>query len=220
MDNNSIPEDWKNITDPKERLKAYYKAYKKVWCKNNKDKLKTYWLKCRNKKNEKQKIYRKENKEKVADYYKTNKDKIRSKQKIYNQVNKNKLQEYFKKYFQQNKFKVYNYINNRLKTDPQYKLSLSLRRRLRCALKGNYRSGSAVKDLGCSIEEFKKYIESKFQDGMSWNDWNYEGWHIDHIKPLSSFDLTDRNQLLQACHYTNLQPLWAKDNMAKSDKII
>ena len=220
MDKNSIPEDWKNITDPKERLKAYYKAYKKAWCKNNKDKLKTYWLKCRNKKNEKQKIYRKENKEKVADYYKTNKDKIRSKQKIYNQVNKNKLQEYFKKYFQQNKFKVYNYINNRLKTDPQYKLSLSLRRRLRCALKGNYRSGSAVKDLGCSIEEFKKYIESKFQDGMSWNDWNYEGWHIDHIKPLSSFDLTDRNQLLQACHYTNLQPLWAKDNMAKSDKII
>ena len=220
MDNNSIPEDWKNITDPKERLKAYYKAYQKVWRKNNKDKLKIYWLKCRNKKNEKQKIYRKENKEKVANYYKTNKDKIRSRQKIYNQVNKNKLQEYFKKYFQQNKLKVYNYINDRLKIDPQYKLSLSLRRRLRCALKGNYRSGSAVKDLGCSIEEFKKHIESKFQDGMSWDNWNYEGWHIDHIKPLSSFDLTDRNQLLQACHYTNLQPLWAKDNIAKSDKII
>lgn len=220
MDNNSIPEDWKKITDPKERLKAYYKAYKKVWRKNNKDKLKTYWLKCRNKKNEKQKIYRKENKEKIANYYKTNKDKIRSRQKIYNQVNKNKLQEYFKKYFQENKLKVYNYINDRLKIDPQYKLSLSLRRRLRCALKGNYRSGSAIKDLGCSIDELKVYLESKFLPGMSWDNWTYDGWHIDHIKPLASFDLTDRNQLLQACHYTNLQPLWAKDNIAKSDKIL
>jgi len=220
MNDNPIIEDWKNITDSKERLKAYYKAYKKIWRKNNKDKLKNYWLKGRNKKNEKQKIYRKENKEKLRAYREANKDKIRSKQKIYNQANKDKLQQYFKKYFQKNKLKVYANINNKLKTDPQYKLSLSLRRRLRCALKGNYKNGSAINDLGCSIEELKKHLESKFQEGMSWDNWSYEGWHIDHIKPLASFDLTDRNQLLQACHYTNLQPLWAKDNIAKSDKII
>ena len=190
MDKNSIPEDWKNITDPKERLKAYYKAYKKVWCKNNKDKLKTYWLKCRNKKNEKQKIYRKENKEKVADYYKTNKDKIRV------------------------------HLNNKLKTDIQFKLSHNLRARLHSAIKGNYKVGSAVKDLGCTVEELKQYLESKFQSGMSWDNWSSDGWHIDHIKPLASFDLMDRQQLLEACHYTNLQPLWANENLTKSDKII
>jgi hypothetical protein len=48
---------------------------------------------------------------------------------------------------------------------------------------------------------------------MTWDNWTTDGWHIDHIKPLaSSFDLTDRKQFLEACHYTNLQPLWAKDN--------
>jgi hypothetical protein len=220
MNDNPIIEDWKNITDPKERLKAYYKAYKKIWRENNKDKLKNYWLKCRNKKNEKQKIYRKENKEKSRAYYEANKNKIRLRRKIYDQANKDKRRQYLKKYFQENKLKVYANINNKLKTDPQYKLSLSLRRRLRCALKSNYKSGSAINDLGCSIEELKNHLESKFQEGMSWDNWSYEGWHIDHIKPLASFDLTDRNQLLQACHYTNLQPLWAKDNRAKSDKTI
>jgi len=63
-------------------------------------------------------------------------------------------------------------------------------------------------------------LESKFQPDMNWDNWASDGWHIDHIKPLASFDLTDREQLLIACHYTNLQPLWAKDNIAKSDKII
>jgi len=55
---------------------------------------------------------------------------------------------------------------------------------------------------------------------MTWDNWTLDGWHIDHIKPLASFDLTDRKQLLEACHYTNLQPLWAKDNLTKNDKII
>ena len=54
---------------------------------------------------------------------------------------------------------------------------------------------------------------------MTWDNWTTDGWHIDHIKPLSSFDLTDRKQLLEVCHYTNLQPLWAKDNLIKSDKL-
>ena len=88
------------------------------------------------------------------------------------------------------------------------------------ALKGNYKNGSAVKDLGCSIDELKTYLESKFQLGMTWDNWSKDGWHIDHIKPLSSFDLTDKKQLLEACHYTNLQPLWATDNLSKGDKII
>lgn len=96
------------------------------------------------------------------------------------------------------------------------KIRIRLRQRLYHAIKGDYKTGSAVQDLGCSICYFKKYIESKFTTGMSWD--NYGMWHIDHIIPLSHFDLTDREQFLRACHYTNLQPLWAGDNLSKSNK--
>lgn len=125
---------------------------------------------------------------------------------------------YDKAYRKANKDKINKTRNDKKKNDPQYKLSILLRNRIRNALKGNYKGGSAIKDLGCSIEYLKNYLESKFQEGMSWENWAYDGWHIDHIKPLASFDLSDRIQFLQACNYTNLQPLWAKDNIAKSDK--
>lgn len=81
------------------------------------------------------------------------------------------------------------------------------------------KAGSAVRDLGYSIQDFKKYIESKFQSGMTWDNHGFYGWHIDHIKPLSNFDLTNREQFLIACHYTNLQPLWACDNLRKGNKV-
>jgi hypothetical protein len=84
------------------------------------------------------------------------------------------------------------------------------------ALKRGTKTGSAVSDLGCSIEELKKYIETKFLEGMTWE--NYGKWHIDHIIPLSKFNLSDREELLKAVNYTNLQPLWAEDNMKKSNK--
>ena len=101
-------------------------------------------------------------------------------------------------------------------SDAQFKLRRRLRSRFTQAIKGSYKAGSAVHDLGCSIEFLKQYLESQFQDGMTWD--NHGKWHIDHIKPLSSFDLQDREDLLEACHYTNLQPLWAKDNLRKGDK--
>jgi len=90
-----------------------------------------------------------------------------------------------------------------------------LRNRLRCAIKRNLKTGSAVKDLGCTIADFKSHIESLWQDGMNWNNWTTNGWHIDHIKPLRDFDLTNPEELKRACHYSNLQPLWADDNYKK-----
>jgi hypothetical protein len=102
-------------------------------------------------------------------------------------------------------------------TDIPYWLSERVRDRLQKALKGNYKTGSAVRDLGCTISELKIYLESKFQPGMVWDNWTTDGWHIDHIVPLVSFDLTNREELLKAVHYTNLQPLWAKDNLSKGD---
>jgi hypothetical protein len=104
--------------------------------------------------------------------------------------------------------------------DPiQHRLRKNLRRRLSAALKGNYKTGSAIKDLGCSIEFFKSYLESKFQQNMNWDNYGFYGWHIDHIKPLWSFDLTNPIELRQAVHYTNLQPLWAIDNYKKKNKL-
>jgi len=95
------------------------------------------------------------------------------------------------------------------------RLASNLRSRLHHAIRGNFKAGSAVKDLGCTIEELKAYLEAKFEPGMDWDNWGRYGWHIDHIQPLASFDLTDREQFLVAFHYTNLQPLWASDNIRK-----
>src|SRR5208283_3754628 len=102
-------------------------------------------------------------------------------------------------------------------TDIQFWLAENLRSRLCKALKGNYKSGSAVRDLGCSIEFLKRHLEQQFVDGMTWGNYG-KVWHIDHIEPLCSFDLTIREQLLIACHYTNLQPLFEKDNLKKSSE--
>ena len=196
---------WKDITNPKERKKAYHKVYYE----SNKQTL-----------NDKQKAYNKVNKDKIKAYNKVNEDKIKAYKKDYYQDNKDKIKEYLDANKDKIRVKKNNYFKNRLKTNIQYKLSHNLRNRLNIAINRNQKIGSAVDDLGCSIPELKVYLESKFQPGMTWDNWSDVGWHIDHIKPLASFDLTDRKQFLEACHYTNLQPLWAKDNLIKSDKLI
>ncbi len=93
------------------------------------------------------------------------------------------------------------------------KLAANLRSRIWFIVRHGKKQGSAVRDLGCTLTELKNHLESRFQPGMAWN--NYGQWHIDHIKPLASFNLLKREQFLQAVHYTNLQPLWAKDNWEK-----
>lgn len=129
-------------------------------------------------------------------------------------------QESDKVYVSSNKQKrLQNYLRfekDKLKNDVNFKLKKTLRNRIRDVLKKGYKSGSAVSDLGCSVNELKVYLESRFKEGMTWE--NHGEWHIDHIVPLAFFDLTDREQFLKACHYTNLQPLWAKENLQKRDK--
>jgi hypothetical protein len=95
------------------------------------------------------------------------------------------------------------------------KIATNLRGRLSQAIRHNYKSGSAVKDLGCSIDDLRKYLESKFTSDMNWNNYGRKGWHIDHIVPLCKFDLTNEVELKRACHYTNLQPLGWRDNLEK-----
>lgn len=98
-----------------------------------------------------------------------------------------------------------------------YRLSCRLRIRLNKALNGNYRNGSAVRDLGCTIEALKSWLQYQFQPGMTWD--NYGEWEIDHVKPLASFDLMDRNQLLEACNWYNLQPMWRNNNRSKGARL-
>lgn len=104
--------------------------------------------------------------------------------------------------------------------DPEYKIAELLRVRTWIAVSGRERIGSAIRDLGCTVSELKTHLEKQFKPGMTWKNHSVHGWHVDHIKSLSLFDLTDRNQFLQACHYTNLQPMWARENLIKHNKII
>lgn len=87
------------------------------------------------------------------------------------------------------------------------------------AIRKQQKGGSAIDDLGCSISELKAHLEAQFQPGMTWENHGKYGWHIDHKKPLNSFDLTNLEQLREACHFSNLQPMWAKENYSKRDKI-
>ena len=72
--------------------------------------------------------------------------------------------------------------------------------------------------MGITIQELKRYIEKLFKTGMSWENYGHKTWHIDHKIPVSKFDLTKPSEQLKAFHYTNLQPLWAVDNIKKSNK--
>ena len=100
---------------------------------------------------------------------------------------------------------------------PHNKIAQTNRGRIRDALRGIAKTASTEQLIGCSFEELKSHLESKFQEGMTWD--NYGDWQIDHIKPCASFDLTDSNQQKICFHYSNLQPLWKKENQSKGGRI-
>ncbi|MGH8321593.1 MAG: hypothetical protein ACRESI_06535 [Gammaproteobacteria bacterium] len=115
--------------------------------------------------------------------------------------------------------KMREYAFKKYHTDIQLKLRSNLRSRIKHALHGRVKSQSALKYLGCTVAEAKAYIEKQFQPGMTWANHTHTGWHIDHIIPLASFDMTSEDQRCKAFHYTNLQPLWAPDNLSKNRKL-
>lgn len=138
-------------------------------------------------------------------------------------------------YIQDNREKITIYkrewTKNKLETDPIYKIKVGLAKRFRQALKRylngkpiGVRGDSAVELLGCSLPEFMEYMEEQFYNNpetsekMTWDNWKADGWHIDHIKPLSKFNLNDPKQVEKAVHYTNLQPLWWRENLEKGAK--
>jgi hypothetical protein len=209
------------------RIKLY--EQKRIYRNDSKNKLKAQLY---------NKEYRKLHREKILkrhkEYHKLNSVVINARNKNYRELNKKAVMDYAKNYYKQNKFKIgertkayqrshREKVNNRhktrLKVDINYKLACSLRNRMKEAIKNNQKGGSAVRDLGCSVNECRLYIEKQFKDGMNWENYGRNGWHFDHIIPLSSFNLGDPVECKKACHYSNLQPLWWYENLSKGSKI-
>ena len=168
--------------------------------------------------------YRDRNLIKMRNFIANNKEHFRTYNKTYHEKNKEKIHERKRLYYEKNKecFKLKrNSINKtRYYNDINYYLTGKLRGRFKSALKarGVYKTSTALSLLGCSLDFFRVYIESKFTEGMTWENKGKFGWHIDHIKPLCSFNLLDIEQQKLAFHYTNLQPLWWRENLTKGRK--
>jgi hypothetical protein len=101
---------------------------------------------------------------------------------------------------------------------PQNKIIASLRSRISQAMQSIGKIEKTEQLTGCSFAQLKSHLESQFQIGMSWDNYGLKGWHIDHIRPCASFDLSRPDEQKICFHYTNLQPLWAKDNLSKGAK--
>lgn len=171
---------------------------------------------------EQARAYYEKNKEQIrkrqAEHYKKNRERILKASAEYAAKNPEVRRKATARYRKRHPEKARESFNKWRKTNVQGNIAHRLRARLWDALKnaGVAKKGRTIDWLGCSIAELMQRLEFQFKPGMSWD--NRSEWHIDHIRPLSSFDLTDPEQLKQACHYTNLQPLWASENFQKGAK--
>jgi hypothetical protein len=200
---------------------------------------KEYKLKNKEKLKEKQLEYYSKNIHIVKNYYLKNKEKLKEKQKIYNSNNVEKKKEYAKKYRsdldnkekQRKKASEWrdnnreyvrksraNYMKEYRKKSPTYRLRENIGHYIRQALIDSIpKSGTYKKYLGCSITEYRQYLEKLFKPEMTWENYGIY-WEIDHIKAISNFDLTNEEEILKAFCYLNTQPLSIKENRQKSNK--
>jgi hypothetical protein len=189
-----------------ERMKKYYQEHKQE---------------ISNQKKLYRKLHKNEVKEQKHQEYLRNKQKYLNRAKKYGkgyyESNKDKILRTHKKYYENHKEESRphrtEYVRNRRKTDINFKIASNLKTRVWYALKGNPKLSTTMNLVGCSINQLKQHLEKKFIKGMSFS--NYGKWHIDHIKPCASFDLSKSKEQRKCFHYTNLQPLWAKDNLSK-----
>jgi len=210
---------------------AHERQLQKQWRENNKEKVKQSSKKSRSRPG-----YIKHRKQYLKEYYlkPENREKRRkwrliwyhqphilSKKKQYKFKNRIKIRKQNKKYSQRAEVRnrVRERTRYRLKNDPIFKLKCNVRTRIRLYVK----RGLAKKTLptsvliGCSWEFLKNHLEKQFKPRMSWA--NYGKWHIDHYRPMASFNLFKQKELLKCCNFANLQPLWAIENLRKSDSL-
>jgi hypothetical protein len=131
-----------------------------------------------------------------------------------------------KEYIKNNRRKILDrqkkYVKKRKEEDPIFKLTMTLRNRIKNFMKckgiSKKINKKTIEMVGCGPTELKEHIEKQFMDGMSWENHGPKGWHLDHIIPLISAKTEE--DMFKLNHYTNLQPLWAKDNLKKGKKIV
>lgn len=150
-------------------------------------------------------------------YYKNNRDKVQNRIKKYYLANKETVNTYKSKWQKENSERRRIRLNERYKTEPNFRAAVNLRNRILKALDNKQKKGSTLKILGCSVDFFVKYLESKFIGEMSWKNHGVV-WHIDHIRPCASFDLSKKSEQNKCFHYTNMQPLYAQDNLIKGNR--
>ena len=215
-----------------ERGKQYRQAnkesvaeYKKQYYRDNKDSINEYknqWYQT-NKESviESRKKYYKKNKDSIVEYkqqyHQTNREALLEKNRQYRQANKEAIAEKRKQWFQANKEKVNKYVRERKANNPVVRMISGLRTGLWQAMNGRRKPKKTMELLGCSQEYLRDHLSAQFTEGMTLE--NYGEWHIDHIIPVASFDHDDPEQVAICWHYTNFQPLWAEDNLKKSDKL-
>jgi len=144
----------------------------------------------------------------VRKYEASHKEAKKIRGKLYYSANRDRIREQERQYQKE-----------RRAVDVDYRMKGLLKGRIRAALKGNRKSAHTLELIGCSIEELRLHLERQFVVGMTWENYGYDGWHIDHIRPCASFDLSKPEQQRVCFHFTNLQPLWAADNKSKRDRI-
>jgi len=171
--------------------------------------------KWREENKEKMKQYRVKNKKKMKEYRLKNKEKIAKQNKKWRIKNKDKMKIVKKKW-----------NDNKYNTDIAYKITHLLRTRINHCLKNNNKSLSTMFLIGCEIDYLLYHIQEQFQDGMTWDNHGkgdkgkgMKEWHIDHIKPCASFNLSKPEEQQKCFHYSNLQPLWATENLKKKKRI-
>ena len=174
-------------------------------------------------KKQKKKLWYLKNKEKIKEYDRKYRKEVFNKKRRERRKTdpeyKRRCYLIMKKSRQKPEFKLKRniYLKNKLKTDFNYKLIHTIRVRVKDVLRGHSKSDSTINMLGCTINELWIHLEKQFKQGMTRQ--NHGKWHIDHIIPCSSFDLTKPEEQAKCFHYTNLQPLWASENLAKGSKI-
>lgn len=179
-----------------------------------------YKRECKECRKSETKSYYDKNNEKVklrvSEYRKKNPDKVKEVKQIIYKKDKERILLVNKLYRENNREKINEHVRNRKLNDPIFKLRHSVGNRIRLFLniKKVTKRNSTFEMIGCTPQELKSHLESQFKDGMSWE--NQGKWHIDHIVPLSSGNT--EYEIIKLCHYTNLQPLWAIDNIKKGSK--
>ncbi len=162
---------------------------------------------CKNCVKEVDKVRYLKNKEKILKYGKEYRDKNKQKRKDYCDKNRNKIKKQTKQY-----------TKNKLKNDISFKISHNLRCRINSALNGFTKSLNTMLLIGCEIDYFMYHIQKQFKRGMHWD--NHGEWHIDHKSPCAKFDLSKPSEQRKCFHFSNLQPLWAIENIRKGSKIL